>query len=246
MVKDLFSKGSDQYAKYRPQYPRELFEWIYQLPVGKGRVWDVGAGTGQLSFPLSEIFGEVYATDISESQLFQAPKKSNIHYSVQAAELTDFAEDFFDLVVIGQAIHWFDFERFYREVRRVSKKNAIIIAVGYGNVIVSEDLQPLISEFYGQKLGAYWDSERRYIDEEYSTIPFPFEEMIAPTLSINYQWKLNQLIGYFNTWSAVKHFIQSNGYNPVVELYEQLSSVVKDEEVLDVRFKIIMKTGRVG
>lgn len=54
------------------------------------------------------------ATDISEKQLSNALSISNVFYSVQAAEKTDFEDDSFDLVTVSQALHWFDFDLFIK------------------------------------------------------------------------------------------------------------------------------------
>jgi SAM-dependent methyltransferase len=33
-----------------------------------------------------------------------------------------------DLIVVAQALHWFDLQRFYKEVRRVLKNNGVLAA----------------------------------------------------------------------------------------------------------------------
>jgi hypothetical protein len=49
----------------------------------------------------------------------------SVHYSVQPAEATTFASASFDAVCVAQALHWFDIERFYAEVRRVLRPGGI-------------------------------------------------------------------------------------------------------------------------
>ncbi len=113
-MKDLFSKQSDQYAKFRPTYPDALFEYLNRLPIQKNMAWDCGTGNGQIAISLASSFMEVYATDISSNQLNNAPECKNIYYSQQAAEKTNFEPNTFDLITVAQAIHWFDFEKFYQ------------------------------------------------------------------------------------------------------------------------------------
>ena len=74
----------------------------------------------------------MFATDISIKQIENAEKFENVEYSVQPAEKTNFPNETFDLVIVGQAIHWFDFEKFYQEAKRTSKKDAILVVAGYG------------------------------------------------------------------------------------------------------------------
>lgn len=62
------------------------------------------------------LFDAVDATDLSENQLKNAVSHPKIHYSHQIAEQTNFPDQYFDCITVGQAIHWFDFEKFYLEV----------------------------------------------------------------------------------------------------------------------------------
>jgi tRNA/tmRNA/rRNA uracil-C5-methylase (TrmA/RlmC/RlmD family) len=58
---DVFEGTAHYYAKYRPQYPSHLLSDIaskFKLD-GKGRLFDLGCGTGELSIPLSKYFNEV-------------------------------------------------------------------------------------------------------------------------------------------------------------------------------------------
>ncbi len=244
-MKDNFSTGSGQYALYRPTYPAEFFEFLNRVVPQKGAAWDCGTGNGQIAYRLAATFEHVYATDISSSQLDNALQKDNIVYSIQPAERTNFGERFFDLVIVAQAIHWFNFEQFYTEVNRTAKAHALLFVVGYGRPEISEGLDNLISHFYRNVIGSYWDKERRYIDEEYETIPFPFHELESPRLVNKQHWTLEHLIGYLNTWSAVKHFINGNGYNPVDGLKTELKQAWGEAQVREVRFPLLLRVGKV-
>jgi SAM-dependent methyltransferase len=244
MSKDNFSSQSDQYAKYRPGYPAAFFEYLNTILTGTQNAWDCGTGNGQVATVLAKMFDTVYATDISQSQLDNAAHADNIIYSVQAAEQTDFPDHHFDLVVVAQAIHWFDFEKFYAEVKRTCKENALLIVIGYGVLHVSPEIDAVIGRFYKNVIGPYWDKERRYIDEQYQTIPFPFEEIQTPQFSNTYTWTIERLIGYLNTWSAVKHFTRQNGMNPVDDLRKEIAAVWMQDEI-EVSFPLLLRVGRV-
>ncbi len=212
--------------------------------MSKQNCWDCGTGNGQIASELSNDFAAVYATDISRDQISQAKKISNIHYSVQPAEKTTFENDFFDLVVVGQAIHWFDFHKFYLEVNRTCRSNSLIIVVGYGLFKIDESLDDIIDNFYHHTVGPFWDQERKYIDDEYKTIPFPFEEINNPKLSMKYQWDLKHLMGFLNTWSAVKHFIAKNGNNPTDDLFKLLYTQWRENDTRTVEFPLILRIGK--
>lgn len=179
--------NSDKYAKYRPTYPNELFDYLKSIVQNKQTAWDCGTGNGQVAFELAKIFDYVFATDISQSQIDNALQADNILYSVQAAEQTNFDNKQFDLIVVAQAIHWFDFDKFYAEVRRTAKEKALFCVIGYGRLQISEPIDNLITDFYTNVIGKYWDKERKYIDENYETIPFPFDEIKAPKFENRHQ-----------------------------------------------------------
>ncbi|MBX2921492.1 MAG: class I SAM-dependent methyltransferase [Chitinophagaceae bacterium] len=245
-MKDNFSTQSDKYAKYRPVYPPALFEYLNSIVQSKQNAWDCGTGNGQVAYELAKTFDRVFATDISPSQIDNALKAGNIVYSVQPAEKTDFENHLFDLVVVAQAIHWFNFGQFYAEVRRTAKENALLCVVGYGRLEVSEQIDKVIADFYENVIGKYWDKERKYIDEHYKTIPFPFNEMKAPHFVNTRHWTVEHLIGYLNTWSAVKHFIKQNGFNPIDKLQPAIEQYWNNGESKQVSFPLLLRVGRIA
>ena len=245
-MKDNFSSQSAEYARFRPGYPPELFSFIFQHCQHFEHAWDCATGNGQIALELAERFTHVEASDISENQLNNATKRDNIHYSIQAAEAPSFADASFDLITVGQAVHWFDFDLFYLQVRRVLKPGGLLALIGY-NLLKFDDLalDSLISDFYRNTLGQYWDAEREHVDAEYSTVPFPFEEIEFPTISMHYTWTRDQLIGYLGTWSALQHFLKQNGHSPLDEGFTAaLESLWPKGEQKNLRFPIFGRLGR--
>ncbi|MEZ4903978.1 MAG: class I SAM-dependent methyltransferase [Spirosomataceae bacterium] len=244
-MKDNFSIQSDKYAKYRPTYPSALFEFLNTKVQDKLNAWDCGTGNGQVAYELAKTFENVFATDISQQQIDTALLANNILYSVQPAEQTNFDDGLFDLIVVAQAIHWFDFGKFYAEVRRTAKADALLCVVGYGRLEISKQIDDIITDFYDHVIGKYWDKERKYIDEHYQTIPFPFDEIQTPNFVITKQWTLAHLIGYLNTWSATKHFIKQNGYNPIEELQKDIEQLWGNQQSKQVQFPLLLRVGRI-
>ena len=220
-MKDNFSKQADLYAKYRPEYPREIYEHILSQFTERSCAWDCATGNGQVAKILAAHFEEVKATDISEEQLANAEQAKNIHYSVAEAERTTFPDNHFDLVTVGQALHWFDFDEFFKEVKRVLKPNSVLAVWGYSNMLIGEEMDKLYFDFYQNITGPYWDEERKYIDDRYESIDFPFELVQSETFEMIKKWDIETLEGFFNTWSAVQHFIIKEGYNPGKSLLEK-------------------------
>jgi SAM-dependent methyltransferase len=244
MSKDMFSYQANNYAKYRPGYPKELFDHILQFVTEKNIAWDCATGNGQAAVALAPHFKKVIATDISEKQLSLAKPHANIQYQVASAEHTHFPDNSFDLITVAQAYHWFKFEAFEKEVRRVAKKDAVIAVWGY-NLFSKNDvaIDAFIRKFYTEIVGPYWDNERKYVDDNYSSVPFNFPLLPAKEFSINVVWSKNDLIGYLNSWSSVQHFIETKKYNPIDNIINDLDLIWKNEK--PVSFPLFLKLGRV-
>lgn len=241
-MKDLFSTGSQLYQKARPSYPLAVLEAILKYVPEQQLAWDCAAGSGQFTQLLAPYFEHVVATDLSAQQLEQAPRLENVSYQVQLAETTSFLGQSFDLITVAQAIHWFDFEAFYSEVHRCLKPDGVLAVVGYGVLELADvELNALVQKLYSNTLQMYWDAERQYIDTAYQTIPFPFEEIMMPSLFMNYRWNAEQLLNYLSTWSAVKHYVAKRQQDPLLELRHSLE---QRSDLFELRFPIFMRVGR--
>lgn len=223
---NLFNQQSEQYSLYRPDYPEELFDYLSRQVRSNAVVWDCGTGTGQAAKSLATRFKRVIATDINAAQLAAAPQLSNIEYHCCPADHTSIHANSINLVTIAQALHWFSFESFYEEVRRVGASDGLIAAwcysLGYFNVpLLDEAISTLYYDILGSK---YWPKERFYIDEQYKTIPFPFKRIETPEFSIQRVLSFSQLIGYLSTWSAVKEYQRQHQQNPLELVFGRLQA----------------------
>lgn len=243
-MKDNFSDHPEGYFNFRPGYPEELFQHILSITNSRIRAWDCGTGNGQIAAELAQYFETVYATDISAAQLEKAIQKPNILYTQQSAEHSNFPDAFFDLIVVAQAVHWFQFDQFYAEVKRCLKTDGILLITGYGLIQVNEKIDKIVGDFYTNIVGPYWDEERKYIDQMYQSIPFPFIELPVQSFFNKLNWSFGHLIGYLNTWSAVHHFTKDMGYNPLDNIYTALSEAWGIEEFREVRFPILYRAGK--
>ena len=243
-MKDNFSTQSSSYARYRPAYPQELYKFLKEKLTITETAWDCGTGNGQVAGELANFFQKVEATDISKQQLENAVKKPNIQYSVKRAEETNFPDNSFDLITVAQAVHWFNFKTFYNEVERVLKPNGIIALIGYSLFKSNLETDKLIHKFYKDIIGPFWDEERRYLNEKYQTIPFPFQEIETPAFQQEYQWSFDHLIGYLETWSAVKHYEKEKGENPVNLIKNELKTAFGNKN--KIVFPILLRLGKLN
>jgi hypothetical protein len=229
---DIFAAVSVGYAAFRPRYPRQLFEFIASVTSRHGRAWECGAGSGQATVNLAEWFDEVVATDVSAEQIARAPRHQNdkVRWVVASAESTPLRSRSVDLIAVAQALHWFDFDRFYAEVRRVAATGATIEAWTYAAGRMEGDIGVALKRFTFETLAPYWPPQRRHVDEEYRTIPFPFERITPPALQLEERWPLGQLVGFMRTWSAVARYTQTHSDDPVYAVERELASLWGDVE----------------
>jgi ubiquinone/menaquinone biosynthesis C-methylase UbiE len=243
-TKDLFSGHAQIYAAYRPTYPEALYEFLLPIVNTKRSAWDCATGNGQVAQRLASDFENVYATDISDKQLQEAFKAPNTFYSISSAEKTSFPTGYFDLITVGQALHWFNTTDFYKEAIRVGKPGCIIAVWGYGNILINEEIDPLLQEFYSNVVGKYWDAARRHVETGYKNIPFPFEVIPSPDFFIEQNWSFQHLKGYLESWSATQKFILDQKFNPVHSFMNSIRELWGDEEIMKIRFPVFMKVGR--
>jgi ubiquinone/menaquinone biosynthesis C-methylase UbiE len=220
--KNLFSKQSAAYAKYRPRYPKAIFEFLIPLARERRRVWDCATGNGQAAVDLAPYFDEVIATDSSEAQIKNAMAHPKIKYAVAPAEKTSIEPQSVDLVTVAQAAHWLDHEFFYREARRVLKPEGVIAMWCYGhNRKIDPQVGPIYKK-YSELVDPFWAPQIRYIWEELKTIPFPFAEIQAPSLTMEAHWDLSAFTGYLWSWSATQKYIEQTGANPLAQMEEEM------------------------
>jgi len=219
--KDHFSDASAAYAAHRPTYPIELVDELAKASPGRQLALDCCCGTGQLSVLLAERFDKVVATDASSSQIEQARPHERVTYRTALAQQSGLPDASADLIAVAQAAHWLELDAFYNEVRRVARPKATVALICYGLHHVDEAIDRIVLHFYNETIGPYWPPERRLVEEGYRTLPFPFRETRLPNLAMEASWRLEDLIAYIKTWSAVKAAEKALGSNPADRL-EQL------------------------
>ncbi|HJW16875.1 MAG TPA: methyltransferase domain-containing protein [Flavisolibacter sp.] len=242
--KDHFSKQAGIYSKYRPGYPAELFSYLNSLAGQHELAWDCGTGNGQAAIGLAKYFNKVIGTDPSSEQIKYAFPKENVEYRVEKAEQTSLPDSSADLVTIANALHWFDFNQFYPEVKRVLKSGGIIAAWAYIPPSISPEIDTCIRDFHDVVLNDYWIAENRYAEAGYKTIPFPFGQMVAPAFQSKKEMSLFDFREYLCTWSAVQRFINTREYDPTEAVFSRLLPLWGDPlSVKEVSWDLVLKLG---
>lgn len=249
VFRDHFATVASHYAAHRPTYPGALFDWLAGQAVAHDMAWDCATGTGQAAVELAERFARVVATDASSAQIEAATPHPNVTYRVAPADASGLPGRSVDLVTVAQALHWFDLDRFYGEVRRVLKPGGLLAVWTYG-VFQLEGagmarVQSLLDRFYYETVGPYWPAERRHVENGYAELAFPFQELAVPRCVMSVDWSLEDLAGYLRSWSATSRYCNANGTDPVAELAAALAPLW-GEGCQRVVWPVSIKAGRLA
>jgi SAM-dependent methyltransferase len=229
MGNDFFSKQSDFYARYRPVYPNHLYDFISAQVKDKNLVWDVATGNGQAAIRLSDLFKEVYATDLSENQLKNAAARPNITYRQEIAESCSLPDVSADLITVATAVHWFDKEKFFREADRVLKPGGVLFVWSYGGCPVNEAIDKVMDHFNFEFLFNYWHAgAKENWDDRYQSLQMPYPLIETPQFVAKANYTMEETMNYMFSWSGVQEYIRQTGLNPLETIEQPLTEAWGD------------------
>ena len=152
--KDHFSRQATDYAKFRPQYPHALFEFIAAQAPNDELALDCATGNGQAAVALAEFFREVIGVDASAAQIESAQPNDRVEYRVAPAEATGLPSNSCDAMTVAQALHWFDLETFYAEAQRVLKPGGVLAVWAYNYLRVTPEVGAILRHFHDEVVGS--------------------------------------------------------------------------------------------
>lgn len=133
--KERFSNRVDSYVKYRPSYPKEAIDYLYNT-IGlepNCDIADIGAGTGIFSALLLERGSRVTAVEPNPEMRRAAEEKfaKDNHFRVLSgsAEKTELSDQSVDFIVCAQAFHWFDRDATQLEFKRILKPGGKVVLI---------------------------------------------------------------------------------------------------------------------
>lgn len=240
-----FTQSGQQYARFRPAYPAELYTYLASAVDRHGLAWDCSTGSGQAAVGLAPHFEQIIATDSSAEQIAHASLHDKVTYRIMSAEAADIADASVDLVTVAQALHWFDLDRFYAEVTRVLKPGGAIAAWAYDRLHITPEIDNIIEKTMLEPIYSFWSHGNHLIFAQYRTIPFPFAELTAPAFAMEMRWSLTELLGYFSTWSAVRRSIADGAGDPVLRAKDDIGAAWGDAETRrSIRMPLHLRVGR--
>lgn len=121
-----FSDRVDNYAKYRPSYPKEMMDWFKSDDVGlepDDVVADIGSGTGISTKLFLEAGCTVYGIEPNKNMRERAERDLAVYEKFTSidgtAEDTTLPFDSVDMIICCQAFHWFDADKAREEFKRI-------------------------------------------------------------------------------------------------------------------------------
>jgi SAM-dependent methyltransferase len=193
---------------------------------------------------LTFVFDRVIATDASEKQIANAEPHERVEYRVASAETSRIESGTVDLIMVAQALHWFDLDRFYAEARRVLKSNGVLAASAYNLLHINSAIDEVVNRYYYGVVGPFWPQERKLV-EQFDNLPFPFHEIDPPKFEMTAQWNLDHLVGYLQTWSATQRFMAAKGSDPLKQIMGELRAAWETpERTRNIIWPLTLRIGR--
>ncbi|MEO5642425.1 MAG: class I SAM-dependent methyltransferase [Bacteroidia bacterium] len=132
---ERFSDRVENYVKYRPDYPAEVYDRLREAGVltEKSVVADIGSGTGISSLLFLKRGNEVYGIEPNKEMREAAEKmladEKYFHSIDGTAENTKLEDHSIDVIIAGQAFHWFDAEKAKAEFKRILKPGGNVVLI---------------------------------------------------------------------------------------------------------------------
>lgn len=247
--RDLFKSTATYYAKYRPQYPKELIDHVvesFDLD-GTGKLLDMGCGTGQLIIPFAPYFELAIGLDSEPEMLEKAKRQAEIADAQNIVWLEASAEDIglfqndigaIRLATFGASFHWMDRDTILRQLDSMIQKGGgiMITASASSTWQYGEDWHQVIKETVNKYLG-----EKRRAGSGYYVTPSerfedvlsrsPFSKLETFVHHFERRWYLDGVIGHLYSTSYASPYVLGEKQQAFeAELRARLKDLNPDEK----------------
>ena len=161
----------DRHAKIYNRFMRRdaaAYERMYELlrpAVRRKTVLELATGTGLIAKHIISAANHIEATDASAEMIAEARRdndSSKLHFSVQDMFRLPYADKFFDVVIVSNALHIVPHpEKALAEIRRVLKDDGVLVAPTFthaGNTLRGR-IRLFFMKLAGFPLRSRWTSE---------------------------------------------------------------------------------------
>lgn len=166
-----FASRVAHYIRWRPGYPAEVIALLERECglTSSSVVADIGSGTGLLTRLLLEhgnpVFGVEPNTEMREAGqalLSAYPRFTSVAASAEASSLADASVD---LIVAGQAFHWFDRTAARREFVRILRPGGMVALIWNERLVEPSDFLREYERLLRDYALDYREVDHRNIDE---------------------------------------------------------------------------------
>ena len=134
-VTERFSDRVENYVKYRPHYPKEIIPFL-EKKIGlttSSVIADIGSGTGISAEMFLQNGNTVYCIEPNK-EMREAGEKllnghSRFHSIAGTAEETTLPDKSIDVIIAGQAFHWFDVDKAKFEFKRILRSAGWVVLI---------------------------------------------------------------------------------------------------------------------
>lgn len=238
--KELFKGAARDYARYRPGYPKEFFDQVirYFSLDGKGRLLDLGCGTGQITIPLARHFEEAVGLDIDADMLAVGKEEAekagikNIKWLQKRAEDISQEMGAFRLATMAASFHWMEQDAVLVKVYEILERGGgLVIVSGSSSVWKNTEksgwkgkVKEIIQKYLGEQRRA---GSSFYVEpkEKFETVVAhsPFGKSETLTYRYERKWTIDEIIGLLYTTSfASKRFFSGKAKDFEKELKAEL------------------------
>lgn len=244
---NIFKGAAWYYARYRRPYPTQVLDDIveYYSLDGKGRLLDLGCGTGELTLPLASHFEEVVGLDASEDMIAEAKSKASEQGVSNARWVAGRAEDIDDayaplrLTTAGVSFHWMNQPIIFEKLYGMTEQGGGLVIIGDTSPVRGKEKtedwkmkrKDLIIKYLGEERRAGDHLHKDFIPEKR-----PFEELIAESSFKTFEFReypytternIDEIVGFlYSTSYANKRLFGDRADEFEQELREELLKLV--------------------
>lgn len=221
-----FSNRVENYVRYRPHYPLEIVSFL-KNNIGlssESIISDIGSGTGISSEIFLQNGNRVYAVEPNEEMRRAAEEIFNNNknfISVNAkAESTSLPDNSIDVIVAGQAFHWFDKVKSKKEFQRIAACGANLVLM-WNDRKLDTSFQQAYEKILREFAVDYEKVNHRNVDEKvicefFSPFPY-FIETFHNSQLLDFESLKGRLLS--SSYAPLEH---DANYDPMIAELQQI------------------------
>ena len=245
-IEDIDIQARARKTSYLLQIQEPCLDFTVEQAIAMGQfAWQV---KNRQAESVDSLMSQLKISHLKSRSLLQLSggERRKVELATCLAQNSPHKDSSVDLVTVGQALHWFDFDAFFNEVSRVVKPNGVLAVWCYELHQITPEVDAVVMDYYQNIIGDFWPEERRHIENRYQDIDFPFEPIPSPKCTMQKQWTLKHLIGYLGTWSATQNYIEKYKTDPRAKIIDALTKAWGEDETKTVTWPVTIKTFRVN